>query len=277
MSTDIATRGGSCEAAVTVSALDEKTLKSLLDFSIDAAREAGELTLRYFQTGTAVELKADRSPVTAADRGAEELLRKRIEREFPTHGIVGEEHGVKTGSESARWIVDPIDGTFSFVCGVPLYAVLIGFEWEGEAVAGVIYMPALSEMVAAARGLGCTWNGRPARVSEVSALSDATLVYSSAKWSAQNGRGAEFSRLLAASGKDRGWCDAYGYALVATGRAEIALDPVMGLWDIAALHPVLVEAGGTLTDWNGVSTHLATEALATNGRLLEPTLRALRG
>src|SRR5688572_12536521 len=125
MSTDIATRGGSCEAAVTVSALDEKTLKTLLDFSIDAAREAGALTLDYFQTGTAVELKADRSPVTAADRGAEELLRRRIEREFPTHGIVGEEHGVKSGSEPARWILDPIDGTFSFVCGVPLYAVLI--------------------------------------------------------------------------------------------------------------------------------------------------------
>jgi histidinol phosphatase-like enzyme (inositol monophosphatase family) len=260
-----------------VTELDEKTLRTVLDFAVDAAREAGALTLRYFQTGTAVELKADRSPVTAADRGAEELLRRRIEREFPTHGIVGEEHGVKTGTEPARWILDPIDGTFSFVCGVPLYAVLVGFEWEGQALAGVIYMPALSEMVYAARGLGCTWNGRPARVSETENLSDATLVYGSAKWPAQNGRAAEFSRLLAAAGKDRGWCDAYGYALVATGRAEIALDPVMALWDTAALHPVLVEAGGTLTDWNGVSTHLASEALATNGRLLEPTLRALRG
>jgi histidinol phosphatase-like enzyme (inositol monophosphatase family) len=260
-----------------VAALDEKTLRTLLDFSIDAAREAGALTLRHFQTGTAVELKADRSPVTAADRGAEELLRRRIERAFPTHGIVGEEHGVKTGSEPARWILDPIDGTFSFVCGVPLYSVLIGFEWEGEAVAGIIYMPALSEMVAAARGLGCTWNGRPARVSETSVLSDATLVYGSAKWPAENGRGAEFSRLLAAAGKDRGWCDAYGYALVATGRADIALDPVMALWDTAALHPILLEAGGTLTDWNGVSTHLAKEALATNGSLLEPALRAMRG
>jgi histidinol phosphatase-like enzyme (inositol monophosphatase family) len=257
--------------------LDTKTLKSVLDFAVDAAHEAGTLTLRYFQNDTPVELKADRTPVTAADKGAEELMRARIERAFPTHGILGEEHGEKVGSEPARWILDPIDGTFSFVCGVPLYAVLVGFEWEGHAVAGVIHMPALSEMIFAARGLGTTWNGRPARVSETSTLSDATLVYASAKWPAERGRGAEFSRLLAACGKDRGWCDAYGYALVATGRAEIALDPVMALWDTAALYPVVTEAGGTLTDWNGVSTHLAPEALATNGRLLEPALRALRG
>jgi histidinol phosphatase-like enzyme (inositol monophosphatase family) len=260
-----------------MAALDEKTLRNVLDFAVDAARAAGALTLEYFQKGTQVELKADHTPVTAADRGAEELLRARIEREFPTHGIVGEEHGVKSGSDPARWILDPIDGTFSFISGVPLYAVLIGFEWEGEAVAGVVHMPALSEMLFAARGLGCTWNGKKARVSDVSSLSDARLVYASAKWPAQNGRGAEFSRLLEACGKDRGWCDAYGYALVATGRAEIALDPVMALWDTAALLPVVTEAGGTLTDWKGVATHQAPEALATNGRLLEPTLRALRG
>jgi histidinol-phosphatase len=261
-----------------VTALDEKTLKGVLDFAVDAAREAGELTLRYFQNkDTAVELKADRTPVTAADRGAEELLRKRIESAFPTHGIVGEEYGVKPGTEPGRWILDPIDGTFSFVCGVPLYSVLVGFEWEGSAVVGVVHMPALSEMVSAAHGLGCTWNGRRARVSDTASLSDARLVYASAKWPAENGRGPEFSRLLAACGKDRGWCDAYGYALVATGRAEIALDPVMALWDVAALYPVVTEAGGTLTDWNGVATHTAAEAIATNGRLLEATLGALRG
>jgi histidinol phosphatase-like enzyme (inositol monophosphatase family) len=260
-----------------VPSLDPKTLKDALDFAVDAAREAGALTLRYFQTDVEVMMKADRTPVTAADRGAEELLRARIERAFPAHGIVGEEYGVKAGTEPARWILDPIDGTFSFVCGVPLYSVLIGFEWEGEAVAGVIYMPALSEMVSAARGLGCTWNGRPARVSQTATLSEARLVYASAKWPAENGRGAEFARLLAQSGKDRGWCDAYGYALVATGRAEIALDPVMALWDTAALYPVVTEAGGTLTNWNGVPTHTAPEALATNGRLLEPVLRTLRG
>jgi len=257
--------------------LDEKTLREVLDFAVESALLAGTFTLGLFNANPRVELKADRTPVTAADRGAEALLRERIERAFPTHGIVGEEHGVKVGTEPARWILDPIDGTHSFVCGVPLYSVLVGFEWEGEAVAGVIHMPALSETVYAAKGLGCRWNGRPARVSGVRDLSEARLVYASAKFAKQNGKGPEFERLLAATGKDRGFPDAYGYALVATGRAEIVADPVMALWDTAALYPVITEAGGTLTDWQGTPTHTAPEALATNGHLLDATLRAIRG
>lgn len=260
-----------------MAALDEKTLRDVLDFAVESAQLAGSFTLGHFNANPPVELKPDRTPVTAADRGAEERLRQRIERAFPTHGIVGEELGVKSGTEPARWILDPIDGTVSFVCGVPLYAVLVGFEWEGEAVAGVIHLPALGETVYAARGLGCRWNGRPARVSGVKDLAEARLVYASAKHCKQHGKGPEFERLLAACGNDRGWCDAYGYALVATGRAEIALDPVMALWDTAALLPVLTEAGGSLTDWNGNPTHTAPEAIATNGHLLQAVLHTLHG
>jgi histidinol phosphatase-like enzyme (inositol monophosphatase family) len=260
-----------------VTALDEKALREVLDFAVEAAQLAGAFTLGYFNASPPVELKADRTPVTAADRGAEERLRQRIEQTFPTHGIVGEEYGEKTGTDPARWILDPIDGTFSFISGVPLYAVLIGFEWEGEAVAGVIHLPALAETVYAARGLGCRWNGRPARVSNVRDISQARLVYASAKFAKKHGKGPEFERLLAAAGNDRGWCDAYGYALVATGRAEIAVDPVMSLWDTAALYPVVTEAGGTLTDWRGTPTYRAPEALATNGHLLQPALSAIRG
>jgi histidinol-phosphatase len=257
--------------------LDEKTLRDVLDFAVESAQLAGTLTLGYFNASPTVELKEDRTPVTAADRGAEKLLRERIERAFPKHGIVGEEFGVKEGTEPGRWILDPIDGTHSFVCGVPLYSVLVGFEWEGEAVAGVIHMPALVETVYAARGLGCRWNGRPARVSGVRELSEARLVYASPKHQHRFGKGPEFDRLLAATGKDRGFPDAYGYALVATGRAEIALDPVMALWDTAALLPVVTEAGGTLTDWKGNPTHTAPEAIATNGHLFEATMAVLRG
>jgi histidinol phosphatase-like enzyme (inositol monophosphatase family) len=242
---------------------------------VESAHLAGSYTLGYFNASPRVELKADRTPVTAADRGAEALLRERIERAFPTHGIVGEEHGVKPGSEPARWILDPIDGTHSFICGVPLYSVLVGFEWEGEAIAGVIHMPALTETVYAARGLGCRWNGRLARVSGVQDLAQARLVYASAKWPREQGKGAEFERLLAATGKDRGFPDAYGYALVATGRAEIALDPVMMLWDTTALYPVVTEAGGSFTDWKGNPTHTAPEAIATNGHLLAAALETL--
>jgi histidinol phosphatase-like enzyme (inositol monophosphatase family) len=257
--------------------LDEKTLRDVLDFAVESAQLAGTFTLGYFNASPRVELKADRTPVTAADRGAEQLLRERIERAFPRHGIVGEEFGVKEGTEPARWILDPIDGTHSFVCGVPLYSVLVGFEWEGEAVAGVIHMPALAETVYAASGLGCRWNGRPARVSGVQDLSEARLVYASPKHQREFGKGPEFERLLAATGTDRGFPDAYGYALVATGRAEIALDPVMALWDTAALFPVVTEAGGTLTDWEGNPTHTAPEAIATNGHVFQATMAALRG
>ncbi len=257
--------------------MQDSERREWLDFAVEAAQLAGALTLGYFNTNPPVELKADRSPVTAADRGAEKLLRTRIEQAYPTHGIVGEEYGTKLGSDPARWILDPIDGTYSFICGVPLFAVLVGCEWEGEMVVGVIHLPALGETVYAARGLGCWWNGRKARVSPVSRLADARLVYGGAKWQQQSGRGAELQRLLDACDKDRGWCDAYGYALVATGRAEISLDPVMNLWDTAALLPVITEAGGQLTDWSGNPTHTAPEALATNGILHEQVLATIRG
>jgi fructose-1,6-bisphosphatase/inositol monophosphatase family enzyme len=155
--------------------MDAKQLRDVLDFAVDAATAAGTYTLEYFRPGAPYELKPDDSPVTIADRGAEERLRKRIESAFPTHGILGEEFGEKPAAdpqrEPARWILDPIDGTISFISGVPLYSVLVGLEWAGEMVAGVIHLPALHETICAARGLGCRWNGRPARVSDVSDFS----------------------------------------------------------------------------------------------------------
>jgi histidinol phosphatase-like enzyme (inositol monophosphatase family) len=255
--------------------MDEKQVREVLEFAVEAAQLAGAFTLGHFNANTPVELKADRTPVTAADRGAEERLRERIGRAFPTHGIVGEEFGETSGKDPARWILDPIDGTVSFICGVPIYAVLIGFEWQGEVLAGVIHMPALGETVYAGRGLGCLWNGRRARVSEVTQLSEARLVHPGVKWMEDNGKGDALRRLAGACNKDRGWCDAYSYALVATGRAEIALDPVMKIWDTAALVPVMIEAGGTLTDWRGKTTHTAPEALGTNGKLLPQVLPLL--
>ncbi len=256
--------------------MDAQELREVLEFAVEAAQLAGAFTLGHFQADTPLELKADDSPVTAADRGAEELLRERIQRAFPRHGILGEEHGEVAGTDPARWILDPIDGTVSFVCGVPLYAVLVGFEWEGEMLAGVIHLPALRETLWAGRGLGCTWNGRRARVSTVTRLADARVVHGGVAWLERCGRGAALGRLLAGAKLDRGWCDAYGYALVATGRAEVALDPVMKIWDTAALLPVLLEAGGALTDWNGRRTHRAPEVVATNGALHAEVLARLR-
>jgi histidinol-phosphatase len=255
--------------------MDEPNPHEVLEFAVEAAQLAGAVTLGYFNANTPFELKADRSPVTAADRGAEQLLRSRIEAAFPDHGILGEEFGEKRGAGAARWILDPIDGTFSFLSGVPVYSVLIGFEWRGEMLAGVIHLPALRETVYAARGLGCWCNGRRARVSEVTDLAAARLSVTSTKLFEQSGTTAALTRLQAACQTDRGWADAYGYACLATGRVEIVVDPVMNIWDNAALLPVVTEAGGTFTDWTGRTTHTAPAVVGTNGRLLGPVLELL--
>ncbi|MEP0846717.1 MAG: inositol monophosphatase family protein [Phycisphaerae bacterium] len=261
--------------------MDAHELREVLDFAVDAARQAGDLTLRYFSPDTPFERKSDNSPVTIADRAAEQLLRERIGRRFPTHGVLGEEFGEQPGRSRARWILDPIDGTFSFICGVPLFGVLVGFESDGRMLAGVAHFPALRETTYAARGLGCRWQRgdeppRTARVSGVADLSAARLMHTGVKNMHAHGRWAALERLRDAVQVDRSWCDAYGYLLVATGRAEIALDPIMNIWDNAALAPILTEAGGTFTDWSGRATHTAPEALATNGLLFEPTLRLVR-
>lgn len=257
--------------------MTDSDLRAILDFAVEAAQAAGAFTLEHFQAGTAYERKADGSPVTAVDRGAEQLLRERIQAAYPSHGIVGEEFGETRGGEGARWIIDPIDGTFSFISGVPLYSVLVGWERRGEMLAGVIHLPALRETVYAARGLGCWWNGRPARVSAVAELAQARLSATSTKLFEQQGCLDVYERLRAACLTDRGWADAYGYACLATGRVDLVIDPLMNLWDNAALLPVVTEAGGTFTDWSGRPTHTASQVLATNGRLLPAALARLGG
>jgi histidinol-phosphatase len=257
--------------------MDREDLQGVLEVAIDAARSAGAYTLGHFNTSVSVEMKPDHTPVTAADRGSEQRLRERIERAFPRHGILGEEFGEKQGSEPARWILDPIDGTYSFISGVPLYAVLVGFEWQGAALAGVIHLPALGETLWAASGLGCWWDGRRARVSEVAELGQARLMFGGAKGIHERGRTPAFERLRDACWFDRTWCDAYAYALLATGRAEIILDPVVNIWDTAAVMPIVTEAGGTFTDWSGNPTHTAGEAVATNRCLYSRVMAAIRG
>jgi histidinol-phosphatase len=243
----------------------EPGLKELLDVALEAAYLGGRRTLAYFNTNIAVETKADNTPVTKADRESEQIIRERIARSFPAHAIIGEEGGETAGDAAFRWIIDPIDGTKTFIHGVPLYGVLIGVEVKGKPSVGVIYMPAMDEMVYAASGLGCFWNGRPARVSEISRLEDATLLTSSAR-SATN-RSDAYEKLASRVKIERSWGDCYGYALVATGRAEIMLDPEMNPWDCAPMLPILEEAGGHFTTWDGKPTIWGKDAAATNGAL----------
>jgi histidinol phosphatase-like enzyme (inositol monophosphatase family) len=257
--------------------MNQQQLSDILDFAVTSAQFAGASTLGYFNAEPPCEMKADNTPVTAADRGAEQRLRARIEATYPDHGILGEEFGEKPGKIPARWILDPIDGTQSFISGVPLYSVLVGFEWEGEMLAGVIHLPALGETVYAARGLGCRWNGRPARVSDVRDLSQARLCVTIPSSIYEHGHGPAYERLRAACYTDRGWSDAYAYALLATGRVEVVLDPIMSIWDTAALLPIVTEAGGTLTDWSGHTDHTRPEVIATNGVLFDAVMKCVRG
>jgi histidinol phosphatase-like enzyme (inositol monophosphatase family) len=249
-----------------------ETLHALRDFAADLAWQAGKLTLRYFQTDLTTELKEDLSPVTIADRSAERLMRELIEARYPDHSILGEEEGETRPGATYRWILDPIDGTKTFVRGVPMYAVLVGLERDGEPVVGAINIPAMGELLIAARGEGCTWNGRRTHVSPIAALHESLLLCTDVANMAHHGRAAAYRRLAAATRMQRSWGDAYGYALVATGRAELMLDPIVSIWDCAALLPVLQEAGGSFTDWSGTPTIYAAEGMATNGLVLAEAL-----
>jgi histidinol phosphatase-like enzyme (inositol monophosphatase family) len=246
----------------------------MLSIAAEAAYLAGRRTLSYFNTGVAVEIKDDNTPVTMADREAEQVIRSIIARHYPTHTIIGEEMGHTPGHDDYRWIIDPIDGTKSFIHGVPLYGVLVGVEVKGRPSVGVCYHPATDEMVTAADGLGCHWNGRPARVSTVSKLSSATLLCTSPPRAQK--RSDAFDRLEAEVGLTRSWGDCYGYTLIATGRAEIMLDPRMNPWDCAPLLPILREAGGYFTTWKGEATIYGPDAVATNAALHEQVLNILK-
>ncbi|NLF67711.1 MAG: histidinol-phosphatase [Candidatus Anammoximicrobium sp.] len=253
-------------------------LATRLDLAVSAAREAGQLTLKFFQRDNlAVERKADNSPVTEADRQAEQRLRERIRDAFPDDGILGEEFGEQAGVSDFRWILDPIDGTKSFICGVPLYGTLIGVERAGASEIGVIYVPGLDECVYAATGGGAWYTRgaaapRAARVSQRDRLCDAVFLTSQLDNYYPRGAQQVYLELERTAYITRTWGDCYGYLLVATGRADVMIDPIMNLWDAAALQPVLEEAGGVYTDWSGRPTIHGGEGIGCNGLLLDQVL-----
>lgn len=256
---------------------DPARLVPWLEAAEELARGAGEITLRYFGDRVPADSKGDGSPVTLADREAELFLREGIRRRFPHHGILGEEFGEEGAGSEVRWILDPIDGTRSFMRGVPLYGVLVGIESEGEPVVGVAHFPALGgEMVSAALGLGCRWNGRVARVSETTTVEGAGLLTTDPERVLAT---PELSRgwrdLSGRTDLVRSWGDAWGHVLVATGRAEIMVDAVLSPWDAAPLLPILQEAGGRFTDLSGASTIHGGSGVSTNGLLHDEVLRVL--
>ena len=251
-------------------------LKQLLDFAVGLSREAGLITQHYFQGSFSPDRKEDDSFVTVADREAERFLRSSIEQAFPDDAILGEEENEKRGTSGRRWIIDPIDGTYAFVHGVPLYGVLIGLEVEAEPVLGVVNLPALNEIVFAASGWGCFWNGQPARVSETPALHQALLLATDFAETSKHGFGSALAKLRENANVSRTWGDCYGHMLVATGRADVMLDPIMNVWDCAALLPIVEEAGGTFTDWNGRRGIDGGNAISTNRALFNEVMETIR-
>ena len=251
-------------------------LEALLEFAEQLARDAGQIALSHFGKDVEGERKRDGSLVTIADRQAEQFMRQRILDRFPEDGIVGEEFGIRSGASNRRWIIDPIDGTFAYARAVPLFGTLIGIEIAGAPCVGVARMPALDETVAAATGCGCRKNGVSARVSATARLEDALLVCGDFHACRDYGFGEAADRLQTASRERRGWGDCYGHLLVATGRADVSLDPVMHIWDCAALAPIIEEAGGTFTDWAGRRTIGGGNAISTNGLLFDDVMRMVR-
>jgi len=239
----------------------------LLQAVTDLARLAGDEANRHFRTGVAVEFKVDGSPVTAADRAAETVAREWIRAQFPEDGILGEEFGMEKESAPRRWVLDPIDGTKSFIHGVALWGTLVAVV-EGERVlAGAVYAPPTNEMVAAAPGEGSWFNGTRTHVSSTNSLEHATLLTTDDRFPGRPRRRARWNDLAERVRIVRTWGDCYGYLMLATGRADIMIDDQMNPWDAAAVQIVIEEAGGKFSDFCNRPTAFGGDSIATNGAL----------
>ncbi|MBI3029296.1 MAG: histidinol phosphate phosphatase [Candidatus Rokubacteria bacterium] len=248
----------------------------MLEVAVEAARAGGEVGLKYFRRGVEVTLKPDRSPVTQADREAEQVIVEVLGRAFPEHGFLGEELGAR-GSKEVRWIVDPIDGTRNFVRGIPIWAVLIALEERGEVTAGVILNPVSGELWTARKGQGAFLGGERLRVSEVSSLERATLIHASLNLIRRSGHWDAFTRLVDATDRQRGFGDFMCYTVVAEGKADVAVEaPDLKPWDLAPVKVLVEEAGGRFTDFAGTPSIYSGTALASNGRLHDAALSLIR-
>jgi histidinol-phosphatase len=248
-----------------------------VEVAITAAKAGGEVALRYFRTGVAVEYKGDRSPVTRADRECEQRIIEVLRRDFPDYGIVGEEFGESAGvHQRPRWIIDPIDGTKNFIRGIPYFATLIGLEEDGEITAGVVYAPAVDDLLYAQKGQGAFDRNGRLQVSQVASLRDGLVVFGGIDIFRQAGRWSGFERLVCASGRQRGFGDYFGHTFVARGQAEAMVELDLKPWDLAAIKIVIEEAGGRFTDFAGAATIYGGNAIASNGLVHDEILDVFR-
>ena len=248
----------------------------LLPFTLELIAEAGAFTQQHFRSADLdVSFKGDGTPVTVADRGAERLMRDAITAAFPNDEIIGEEFGVSeanpSGGSGRQWVIDPIDGTKAFTAGVPLYSNLLAVIDDGEPVIGIINLPAVTETVWATRGGGAFCNGERCQVSAQATLDGSYLMASGVTGWARDG----LHRLRDQGVIVRTWGDAYGYSMVATGRAEAMVDPIVSIWDVAPIGVILAEAGGRFTDLGGVDRIDGGNGAGTNGLIHDALLAEL--
>lgn len=241
--------------------------QGLMQAAAEVARKSGNVALEFFRKGVTVDIKGDGTPVTVADRTSEQTAREWIEARFPQDGILGEEFGETRKDAKRRWILDPIDGTKTFIRGVPLWGTLVAVA-EGERIlAGAAYFPAVGDLLVASPGAGCYWNDKRTQVSSVSELSKAVVLSTDERFLQHPEWGNAWRALAAKASMDRTWGDCYGYLLLATGRAEVMVDEFLSPWDAAALQPIIEEAGGVFTDWTGARTSFGGNGIATNAAL----------
>jgi histidinol-phosphatase len=252
----------------------DKLIKSLMKDAEQIAREAGKSTLNYFKKSFDLEFKDDQTPVTNADREAEQIIRDFVNRKYPEHGIIGEEFGSDGDENDIVWVVDPIDGTQSFIHGITMYTTLIGILIEGEPVIGIIYAPAQNEMLTAGTGIGAYLNGNQCKVRDCNELTRASFLSTDIEHVRKHDFNDAFEELLHASRIHRTWGDAYGHLMVATGRADVMFDPILSIWDAAALLPVVTEAGGSFTDVNGNETIETGNAISCSPGIRDAVLTA---
>ncbi|HKJ32424.1 MAG TPA: inositol monophosphatase family protein [Balneolales bacterium] len=251
--------------------------ENLLEWSKKVAVEGGRHTLKYYKTSINIEYKSDDSPVTIADKETEALMRKMIMEKFPDHGILGEEHGRVNPESDIQWILDPIDGTLSFIHGVPLYTTLIGILVKGKPEIGIIYAPVLDELCDAAVGMGTRFNDVTCKVGNCENLEKATLLTTDIQDVFTHGFEKPYRKIMDKVRLNRSWGDAYGHMLVATDRADIMFDPVLNIWDAAPLLTIIEEAGGSFTDVKGRATIDGGSGYSCNKQLYPQIQTILKG
>ncbi|HKI46374.1 MAG TPA: inositol monophosphatase family protein [Balneolales bacterium] len=247
----------------------EISIQEYIDRAVEFAHKGGEVTLKYFHRDIDIDFKSDRTPVTRADREAEQVIRDLVVKYYPDHGILGEEFGRHNSDSRFQWIIDPIDGTLSYIHGVPLYTTLVALVYDSEPVVGAIFAPATDELCVAGMGHGAWFNSVKCRVSDTQRLEDATLLTTDYRDINQHGFGENFDELMQKVYLTRSWGDAYGHMLVAAGRADIMFDPILNIWDAAALMPVVTEAGGSFTDVRGRAIIDGGSAISCTPKLVE--------